>query len=114
MWAERERYESARDLIMQHLNASIMSLIVKCIKPLGQTVGLLIGFCAASGEKPYAFSVQELLSTCQHRSFASQPSGDGSWAFMEASGVNECLPAAARFLCLAGGGYLGHQWASLV
>lgn len=91
-----------------------MSLIVKCIKPLGQTVGLLIGFCAASGEKPYAFSVQELLSTCQHRSFASQPSGDGSWAFMEASGVNECLPAAARFLCLAGGGYLGHRWASLV
>ena len=78
MWAERERYESARDLIMQHLSASIMSLIVKCIKPLGQTVGLLIGFCAASGEKPYAFSVEESLSTCQHRCFASQASGDGS------------------------------------
>lgn len=71
---------------MQHLSASIMSLIVKCIKPLGQTVGLLIGFCAASGEKPYAFSVKESLSTCQHRCFASQASGDRSWAFTEAGG----------------------------
>ena len=60
MWAERERYESARDLIMQRLSASIMSLIVKCIKPLGQTAGLLIGFCAASGEKPYAFLSRSL------------------------------------------------------
>lgn len=60
MWAERERYESARGLIMQRLSASIMSLIVKCIKPLGQAVGLLIGFCVASGEKPYAFLSRSL------------------------------------------------------
>lgn len=59
MWAERERYESARGLIMQRLSAS-MSLIVKCIKPLGQAVGLLIGFCVASGEKPYAFLSRSL------------------------------------------------------
>lgn len=44
--AERERYESARGLIMQRLSASIMSLIVKCIKPLGQAVGLLIDLCS--------------------------------------------------------------------
>lgn len=57
MWAERERYESARDLIMRRLSASVMSLIVQCIKPLGQTVGLLIGFRAASGERPRGSSV---------------------------------------------------------
>lgn len=89
---------------MQHLSTSIMSLIVQCIKPLGQTVGVLIGFCAASGEKPYAFSAEESLSTCQHRCFASRPSGDGSWAFTEAWGGEQCFPAAVRFLCLAWGG----------
>lgn len=89
---------------MQHLSTSIMSLIVKCIKPLGQTVGLLMGFCAASGEKPYAFSAEESLNTCQHHCFASQPSGDGSWTLTEASGGDEGFPAAVRFLCLARGG----------
>ncbi|XP_030885277.1 calcium-activated potassium channel subunit alpha-1-like [Leptonychotes weddellii] len=61
-------------------------------------------FCAASGEKPYAFSAEESLSTCQHRCFASRPSGDGSWALTEASGGDERFPAAVRFLCLARGG----------
>lgn len=89
---------------MQHLSTSIMSLIVQCIKPLGQTVGLLIGFCAASGEKPYAFSAKESLSTCQRHCFASRPSGDGSWAFTEVWGGEQCFPAAVRFLCLAWGG----------
>lgn len=50
-----------------------MSLIVKCVKPLGQVAGLLIGFCAASGEQPYAFFCPGASEQLLAPSLASRP-----------------------------------------
>lgn len=55
-----------------------MSLIVKCVKPLGQVAGLLIGFCAASGEQPYAFFCPGASEQLLAPSLASRPSGTGA------------------------------------